>query len=98
MNTIKKLTPNMATKIKYEIPEDGTFLAVWTYREIPYSGTYQWRNGELAVWVDGVGWEIAGHGAAEDYYDFNCLVSMASGENYGGACHFVAVVVVEETA
>lgn len=98
MNTIKQLTPNMATKIKYEIPTEGTFLAVWTYREIPYSGTYQWRNGELAVWVDGVGWEIAGFGAAEDYYDYDALVRMAGGGNYGGASYFVAVVVVEEIA
>ena len=97
MNTIKQLTPNLATKIKYEIPTEGAFLAVWTYREIPYSGTYHWRNGELAVWVDDEGWEIAGKGCAEDYYDYDDLVSMAGGNNYGGASYFVAVVVVEET-
>lgn len=97
MNTIKQITANVATKIKYEIPKDGAFLAVWTYREIPYSGTYQWRNGELAVFVDGAGWEIAGKGAAEDYYDFERLVSLAEGESHGGTCHFVAVVVVEVT-
>jgi hypothetical protein len=95
MNTIKQLAVNVATKIKYEIPKEGSFLAVWTYREIPYSGTYQWRNGELAVFVDGVGWEIAGAGLAEDYYTFEQLVEMANGNNHGGASYFVAVVVVE---
>lgn len=92
LNTIANVSLNLKAKISYEIPDSGTFLFIWSFREMPFSATYQWRNGELAVMTD-CGWEIAGSGIAEEFYPIEDMKRIAAGGDT--ATKFIAVVVVE---
>lgn len=92
MNAIAKLAEGKSAVIKYGIPMEGSFLFVYQYRGYPFSATYSWRNGELAVMTD-TGWEIAGEGCADEYYQIEDLERIASGGCT--ASKFIAVIVVE---
>lgn len=92
MDTIKQLTANVQAKIKYEIPTEGSFIFAWVYRDMPFSATYKWTNGELEVMTD-TGWEIAGHGGAEDYYGLHEMREVVAGQN--GVTKFIACITVE---
>lgn len=92
MNTIANISLNMKAKLQYTIPESGTFLFFWAYRDMPFSATYQWRSGELAVMTD-QGWELAGVGAAEEYYPLEDLQRLVEGKDT--ASKFIAVVVID---
>lgn len=98
MNVIKQLTANVAAKISYDIPQDGTFLAIWEFGGVPYSATYRYRNDgdnkQLQVYVDGHGYCDAGCGVADDFYGLVDLQLMAIGSK-SIASKLIAVVVIE---
>lgn len=92
MNAIASITVDLKAVIKYEIPKSGSFIFVYHFNGYPFSATYAWRNGELAVMTD-TGWEIAGSGCADEYYQLEDLERIAA-----GGCtstKFIAVIVVE---
>lgn len=92
INAIANITVDLKAKIQYTIPESGTFLFAWAYRDQPFAATYQWRSGELAVMTDS-GYEIAGVGAAEEYYPLPDLKRIVAGEDT--ASKFIAIVVID---
>lgn len=97
MNVIKQLSVNMAAKIRYDIPESGSFLVIWEFMGEAFSGTYRYRDGgQLQVYVDGHGYCDAGCGVADDYYGLDDLLAIARNEPQGfDQVKMIAVVVIE---
>lgn len=99
MNIIKQISLNVAAKLRYDIPQDGTFLAIWEFNGEPYSATYRYRDSgndnQLQVFVDGHGYCDAGCGAADDYYDLGQLKAMARGDDDSTLCKLIGIVVIE---
>lgn len=99
MNVIKQLAVNVSAKLRYDIPQDGTFLAIWEFMGEPYSATYRYqeRGGDkqLQVYVDGHGYCDAGCGAADDFYGYGDLMLMAQDHESMKGTKLIAVVVIE---
>lgn len=99
MNVIKQLSAKAAAKLRYDIPQDGYFLAMWEFCGEPYSATYRYqdRGGEkhLQVYVDGHGYCDAGCGAADDFYSYGDLMLMAQDHDSMKGTKLIAAVVIE---
>ena len=40
-----------------DMPKEGCFIAIWTYRGNVWCGNYKWHEGQLQCLKDGDNWE-----------------------------------------